>query len=181
MFVCWSKFLTGSWTLDWHFVALSHESFLLALKSVLYLKQNHSGSRHMLHLVYQDIFHQSRTEEASRFVSHIDPSVADEKMSALMSKCIYPGRVYSHCPVSLTPHPSAVMSPWSQRGMGESRQEAGWARVTIWLNSRHFISGTALGFGQMVLFHWAAREKEQDGDYTERQAVARPLGKMHQR
>lgn len=74
----------------------------------------------MLHLIYQDIFHQSGTEETSRFVSHIDPSLADEKMSALMSECIYPGRIYSLCPVSLTPH------PYAERVL---EHRVGWARV----------------------------------------------------
>lgn len=111
----------------------------------------------MCRFIYQDIFHQSRTEETIRFVSHIDPSIGDEKMPALMSECIYLGRIYSLCPVSLTPHPYAITSPWSRRGGGKSKQEAGWARVTIWLSSRHFISATALGFGQMVPFHWAKR------------------------
>lgn len=72
----------------------------------------------------------------SRFVSHIDPSVADEKMNALMSGCICPGRFYSLCPVSLTPHPYAVTSTlprgwWGWVAGGESKREAGWARVTI--------------------------------------------------
>lgn len=45
------------------------------------------------------------------------------------------------------------------------------------------MTSTALEFEQMVPFHWAVREEEQNGDYAdrERQAVARPLGKNRHR
>lgn len=114
----------------------------------------------MLRLIHQDIHHRSKTEETSQFVSRIDPSMAVEKMSVLMSECIYPGCIKSLYPRSLTSHPYAKQVLDHRVGGGQR------VRVTIWLSIRHFIC-TALEFEQMVAFHLVVREEEHVEEYAE--------------